>query len=277
MGYDSYYKLREPPFSFATDEKFYYDSPQHSKALIKLAHAVENEMGLALLIGDIGTGKTTLSRRLLDQLINQDVEATLLVIVHSEITSLWFLKKIALMHEAVTQSENKIEIITAVYHRLLELVSKNKKIVILIDEANMLQKKEIMEEIRGLLNLESEKGKLLNFILFGLPEMEDYLKLDPPLYQRIAVRCVLEPLHSEATYNYITHRLSVAGCPRTLFTKPAMNKIFLYSKGIPRTINAICDNALLEGFLLKKETIDDRIIEDVCHDLGLAEKEDQPR
>ncbi len=270
MGYETFYKLKEHPFSFTTDEKFYYDSPQHSKALVKLTHAVETEKGLALLIGDIGTGKTTLSRRLLDQLINNGIEATLLVIIHSEITSLWFLKKIALMLETPTDSENKIDIITNVYHRLLDLTGKNKKVVILIDEANMLQRKDLMEEIRGLLNLESERGKLLNFILFGLPEMEDYLKLDPPLYQRIAVRCVLEALDQETTQNYIVHRLRVAGCPRPLFTGGAIKTLFAYSKGVPRTINAICDNGLLEGFLLKKEMIDEKIITDVCHDLGLT-------
>lgn len=273
MGYESFYKLKEHPFSFAADEKFYYDSPQHSKALIKMSHAVETDKGLALLIGDIGTGKTTLSRRLLDQLINKGAEATLLVIIHSEITSLWFLKKIALMLDAATDSENKIEIITAVYHRLLDLSSKNKKGVILIDEANMLQRKEIMEEVRGLLNLESEHGKLLNFVLFGLPEMEDYLKLDPPLYQRVAVRCVLEPLDSRASINYINHRLHVAGCRRALFTEGAMNNIYMYSQGIPRTINAICDNALLEGFLLKRDVVDEKIVDDVSHDLGLAAQE----
>lgn len=273
MGYESFYKLKEHPFSFTTDEKFYYNSPQHSKALIKLSHAVETEKGLALLIGDIGTGKTTLSRRLLDQLINDGIEATLLVIIHSEITSLWFLKKVALMLETPVESENKIDIITAVYHRLLELTGKNnKKVVILIDEANMLQRRDLMEEIRGLLNLESDRGKLLNFILFGLPEMEDYLKLDPPLYQRIAVRCVLEALDQETAQNYVVHRLRVAGCTKPLFTGEAMRCLFNYSKGIPRTINAICDNALLEGFLLKKDIIDDKIIQEVCRDLGLVEK-----
>jgi type II secretory pathway predicted ATPase ExeA len=273
MGYESFYKLKEHPFSFTTDEKFYYNSPQHSKSLIKLSHAVETEKGLALMIGDIGTGKTTLSRRLLDQLINDGIEATLLVIIHSEITSLWFLKKIALMLETPVESENKIDIITAVYHRLLDLTGKNnRKVVVLIDEANMLQRRDLMEEIRGLLNLESDRGKLLNFILFGLPEMEDYLKLDPPLYQRIAVRCVLEALDQETTQNYVVHRLRVAGCTKPLFTGDAMRTIYNYSHGIPRTVNAICDNALLEGFLLKKEIIDEKIINDVCHDLGLTAK-----
>lgn len=273
MGYESFYSLKEHPFSFAANEKFYYSSPQHSKALLKLSHAVETEKGLALLVGAIGTGKTTLSRRLLDQLIDQEIEATLLVIIHSEITSLWFLKKIALMLDAGNSSENKIEIITAVYHRLLDFANKHKKVVILIDEANMLRSKEIMEEIRGLLNLESERGKLLNFLLFGLPETEDYLKLDPPLYQRIAIRCVLETLDEEATYNYILHRLRVAGCVRSLFDREAMKAIFLYSKGNPRTINAICDNALLEGYLLKRATISVKIIDDVVQDLGLLTKE----
>ncbi len=221
------------------------------------------------MIGDIGTGKTTLSRRLLDQLIDNGIEATLLVIIHSEITSLWFLKKIALMLETPIESENKIEIITAIYHRLLDITGKDRKVVILIDEANMLQTKEIMEEIRGLLNLESEHGKLLNFILFGLPEMEDYLKLDPPLYQRIAVRCVLDALDAKAAINYIIHRLRVAGCMKPLMTKEALDRVYTYSKGIPRTINAICDNALLEGFLLKREVIEAKIIDEVSSDLGL--------
>ena len=221
------------------------------------------------MIGDIGTGKTTLSRRLLDQLIDNGIEATLLVIIHSEITSLWFLKKIALMLETPIESENKIEIITAIYHRLLDITGKDRKVVILIDEANMLQTKEIMEEIRGLLNLESEHGKLLNFILFGLPEMEDYLKLDPPLYQRIAVRCVLDALDAKAAINYIIHRLRVAGCMKPLMTKEALERVYAYSKGIPRTINAICDNALLEGFLLKREVIEAKIIDEVSSDLGL--------
>jgi len=273
MGYESFYNLREHPFSFATDEKFYYDSPQHSKALLKLSHAVETEKGLALLVGTIGTGKTTLSRRLLDQLISQHVEATLLVIIHSEITSLWFLKKIALMLEAGGESENKIEIITAVYHRLLEFARQKRKVVILIDEANMLRSKEIMEEIRGLLNLESEHGKLLNFILFGLPETEDYLKLDPPLYQRIAIRCLLDTLAENATYDYISHRFRVAGRSQPIFDREALKAIYLYSKGNPRTINAICDNALLEGFLLKRKEIGVTIVDDTVQDLGLLTKE----
>jgi general secretion pathway protein A len=177
------------------------------------------------------------------------------------------------MLDALSESENKIEIITAVYHRLLELTSKKKRAVILIDEANMLQRKEIMEEIRGLLNLESDHGKLLNFILFGLPEMEDYLRLDPPLYQRIAVRCVLEALDEKASMNYINHRLRVAGCSNSLFTQQAIKHIYTYSNGIPRTINAICDNALLEGFLLKREVVDEKIVNDVSYDLGLVAKE----
>ena len=272
MGYESFYDMREHPFSFTAGDKFYYDSPQHSKSLLKLSHAVETEKGLALLVGAIGTGKTTLSRRLLDQLISQDVEATLLVVIHSEITSLWFLKKLALMLEVGISSEDKIEIITAVFHRLLELAQEHKKVVILIDEANMLRSKEIMEEIRGLLNLESEHGKLLNFILFGLPETEDHLKLDPPLYQRIAIRCVLETLDEEGTYNYVLHRLRVAGRTKEIFDRGAMNAIYLYSKGTPRTINAICDNALLEGYLLKRDTIDVKIIDDVAQDLALLKR-----
>ncbi|MBE0433130.1 AAA family ATPase [candidate division WOR-3 bacterium] len=273
MGYESYYNLIEHPFSLAADERFYYDSPQHSKALLKLSHAVETEKGLALLIGPLGTGKTTLSRRLLDQSLDQRAEATLLVIVHPEITSLWFLKKIALMLDAGSEGEDKIKIITAVYHRLLDLARERRKVVILIDEAHMLRSKEIMEEIRGLLNLESERGKLLNFVLFGLPETEEYLKFDPPLHQRVAIRCMLETLDENATYGYISHRLRVAGGSQSLFDREALKAIYFYSRGNPRAINTICDNALLEGCLLKREQIDVTIVDDTAQDLGLLTKD----
>ncbi|RKX70678.1 AAA family ATPase [candidate division WOR-3 bacterium] len=269
MDYETFYSLNEHPFGFTTDEKYYYDAPQHSKALIKLLHAVENHAGLAILIGEVGAGKTTLSRKMLDELMTRDYEATLLVIIHSEITPDWFLRKLALMFDLEPEEKDKVAIISGLYQRLVELNNKAKGIAILIDEANMLKTKEIMEEMRGLLNLEANNRKLINFILFGLPEMEENLNLDPPLAQRIAVRCFLEPLDKEATVGYIKHRLRIAGAKRELFTSDSFDKIYQFSRGIPRLINSICDNALLEGFLRKKESIDKDIIVEVARDLGL--------
>jgi len=270
MDYEKFYSLNEHPFGFSTDEKYYYDAPQHSRALIKLMHAVENHAGLAILIGAVGAGKTTLSRKMLDELMARNYEATLLVIIHSEITPDWFLRKLALMFDLEPEEKDKVTIISGLYQRLVDLNRKSNGIAILIDEANMLKTKEIMEEIRGLINLESNQRILINFILFGLPEMEQNLNLDPPLAQRIAVRCTLEPLDNSATVGYVRHRLKIAGARKELFTPEAYARIYQFSGGIPRLINSICDNSLLEGFLRKKEMIEHTIIEEVAKDLGLV-------
>jgi general secretion pathway protein A len=272
MDYETFFGLKEPPFTSSHDEKFYFDSPQHSKAVVKLTHAAETMVGLGVLLGDIGAGKTTLARRMLYLLSNQkEYETALLVMIHSEISPFWLLRKIALQFGVEVAENDRTEIIPRLYDRLMEMNENEKKAVVLIDEANMLQKREIMEELRGLLNIEIPEGHLLTFLLFGLPEMEDYLKLDDPLVQRIGIRCTLEPLTPESTSGYITHRLKVGGNDGGLFTEGAIERIHRYSKGKPRLINTICDNALLEGFLLKKKSIDESIVEEAAIDLGIVE------
>jgi general secretion pathway protein A len=163
----------------------------------------------------------------------------------------------------------KAQIVTQLNERLVKIDAQGRKAVVVIDEANMIRKKEIFEEFRGLLNLEVPGRKLISFIFLGLPELEEYLALDPPLLQRVAMRILIKSLPRGSAEQYIRHRLGVAGCTQELFTDNAYRKIFDYAKGIPRLINTICDNAMLEGYLLKREAIDADIIEQVVMDLGL--------
>ncbi|KPJ53399.1 hypothetical protein AMJ39_04850 [candidate division TA06 bacterium DG_24] len=271
MDVESFYGLAEPPFSSAPDERFYYDSPQHSKALIKLMHAAERMEGLVTLVGDIGTGKTTLARRMLDMLSEQgSFETILLVIIHPEISSFWFLRKVAALLGVDSPSEEKGEVVAAMYRVLLDLHERGRKPVVLVDEANMLQRKELMEEIRGLLNIELQGGRLLTFFLFGLPDMEDYLRLDEPLQQRIAMRCRLDPLERKSVGDYIRYRLQVAGREDELFTDDAIDLISDYSQGRPRVINTICNNALLEGAIEGAQIIERELIDSVARDLDLV-------
>jgi type II secretory pathway predicted ATPase ExeA len=151
----------------------------------------------------------------------------------------------------------------------MEINESGKRAVILIDEVQMLNSREIMEEFRGLLNMELSDGKLVNFIFFGLSELEQVLSLDEPLKQRVALKVNLKSFSEENTRDYIGHRMKIAVSERDIFTHQAVHDIFRYSNGIPRLINTICDNALLEGFLMKKETIDEAIIKTVATDLGL--------
>ncbi len=269
MTYLDYFELNQEPFSNAPVSRFYYNSTQHSQALIRLMYAVSNMKGLSLLVGEVGAGKTTLARRMLDSLPEAEYEAALLVIIHSGITAQWLLKRIALQLGVESPAQDKLALLSQLYQRLLQIHESGRKAVVLIDEAQMLETREIMEEFRGLLNLEVPERKLISFVFFGLPEIERNLKLDPPLAQRVALRYKLEPFTPEATEAYVKHRLRLAGSPRLPFTADALAALHRHSGGSPRVINTLCDNALFEAFLAQVNTIDGSQVEQIALNLGL--------
>jgi type II secretory pathway predicted ATPase ExeA len=271
MSYEHFYGLKEQAFSNAPDSRFYFESSQHSEAMIRMLHSVDTMKGLTVMIGDIGAGKTLLARKALEK-FEQDskqYEPALLVMVHSDISAEWILRRIAQQLGVENLAVSGAQIISQLYERLMKIYEEGRKAVVLIDEANMLQKKEIFEELRGLLNLEVPGRKLISIVLLGLPELDNYLPLDPALQQRVALKFFIKSLTRESTEQYIKHRLAVAGCERELFTKESFQTIFDYTKGIPRLINTTCDNAMLEGFLMKRDWINAEIVEQVVKDLGL--------
>ncbi|TMB25876.1 MAG: AAA family ATPase [Deltaproteobacteria bacterium] len=269
MNYLDYYELAQEPFSNAPVSRFYFNSPQHSQALVRLTHLCGQMKGLGILVGDIGAGKTTLARRLLDSLPEAEYEAALLVIIHSGVTASWLLKRIALQLGVEAPSEDKLTLLGQLYQRLIKIYESGKKAVVLIDEAQMLATRELMEEFRGLLNLEVPERKLLSLIFFGLPEIEQNLRLDPPLAQRVSIKFRLEHLNPESTESYIKHRLRLAGASRMPFTGEAVKGVHRFSGGTPRLINTLCDNALFEGYVARAPRIDQAMIERVAQDLGL--------
>lgn len=269
MDYLEYYGLKEHPFSNVVDSRFYYNGRQHNDALMKLRYAIDTRKGLAVVIGGIGTGKTTLARRLLEELDEDSYEAALLVVVHTTVSSEWLFKKFASQLGVKDLKENKVELLTQIYKRLYEIRDEGKNAIVMIDEVQMLNSKEIMEEFRGLLNMETHEGKMLNFIFFGLPDLEDVISLDEPLKQRVAIKIRLKAFSEKDTRDYINHRLNVAGCNKEIFSEDAIRLIYQYTNGIPRRINTVCDNALLEGYLVKSTKLDSETIKTVAVDLGL--------
>src|SRR5207302_10661690 len=179
------------------------------------------------------------------------------------------LKRIALQLGVDSPSEDKLALLGQLYQRLVKIYESGKKAVVLIDEAQMLATRELMEEFRGLLNLEVPEGTLLSLIFFGLPEIEQNLRLDPPLAQRVAIKYRLDHLAQESTEAYIKHRLRLAGASRMPFTPEAVRAVHRFSSGTPRVINTLCDNALFEGYVARAPMIDEAMIARVALDLGL--------
>ncbi len=271
MSYLEHYGLDREPFSNAPDARFYYNSELHSQALLRLMYAVDSNKGLAVLVGGVGTGKTTLARRMLDNLPEDRYESSLLVMVHSGITPEWILTRIALQLGVHEPANDRLKLLKQLYTRLLEIEDEGRRAVVLIDEAQMLQSRELMEEFRGLLNLEVPGKKLLNIVFFGLTELEDCLALDEPLAQRVAVKYHLKSMTVQTTTSYIKHRLQVAGAREVLYDAEVIPLIHRYAGGVPRLINTISDNCLFEAYLRKIHKVDSRIAHSVAGDLGLLQ------
>ena len=269
MGVKDFFNMSELPFNNSPDVKFFFRSEQHGEVIKRLIYAIENKKGLVIVLGPIGTGKTTLSRLFLDYLESRDIESAMIVVVHSEVTSEWILKKLNFQLGVENVPDDKPSMLASLYSRLSEFNEQGKSVVILIDEAQMLKNRDVMEELRGVLNFEDERGKLISFVLFGLPELEENLRLDEPLRQRVAMRFTLKPLDFLSTREYILHRLSIVGVKEKVFTDEAIKLIYVKSRGIPRIVNTICDNAMFEAYLIKKREVDEGIVGRVVSDLGL--------
>jgi len=269
MDHLQFYNLKEHPFSNSIDIRFFFETEQHSQALLRLKYAADTKKGLAVVVGDVGTGKTTLARRMLSELDEDKYEAALLVVIHTSVTADWLMKKIAMQLGITEVQESKLEILSQLYKKFVEINESGRKIIVLMDEAQMLASREIMEEFRGLLNMEGSDGKLITLVFFGLPELDDALALDEPLKQRVAVKYTLQGFDENMTKEYIKHRLKIAGCEEEIFESDAVTAIHHYTRGIPRLINTVCDNTIFEGFLIKQKPLSKDIVDQVANNLNL--------
>jgi len=246
--YLEFYGLREKPFALTPDPQFLYLSEGHRTAIESLLYGISQGEGFMLIAGDIGTGKTTICRSLLEKL---DKQVKTAVIFNSFLTEEELLESILLDFGFVSRGRSRKERIDALNKLLIRYLSQGKKAVLIIDEAQNLSIP-VLEQIRMLSNLETEKEKMLQIILFGQLELNQ--KLQSPklkqLNQRIVIRHYLQPLTRTEMESYIYQRLMVAGAQGGItFSKSALDEIFNFSKGIPRVINLLCERALLGGFV----------------------------
>jgi general secretion pathway protein A len=264
--YQKFYGLREKPFEIIVDPRYFYLSDTHKEALAHLVYAVQERKGFTVITGEAGTGKTTLVQTLLSRL---NPSAKTAFIFNPKLDSNSdFLYSICEDLEVTGQKGSKVDYLIRLNTYLTECYAKKEDVIIIIDEAHTLGP-ELLEEVRLLTNLENPRGKLLQVILLGQPELDNILDRPQfrPLKQRINVRYRLQALNRKETGEYITRRLRVAGARSTnLFTPGALRKVYQYSMGIPRVINTVCDNALVNGYAEKKPVIDIGIIREVIID-----------
>jgi general secretion pathway protein A len=269
--YKAFYNLKRNPFEITPDPTFLFPTTRHNEALASLYYGVTSHRGCVVLTGEVGTGKTLLLRSLLGLLQRRDIAFAL--IFNPTLSPLEFLRYIAGDLGLPAAGKAKDELIHLLNSYLLHRHQKGLTTILVVDEAHHLST-EILEEIRLLTNLETSQRKLLQVILAGQPELD--LKLDSyelrQLKQRIALRCHLEPLSSNDTRAYMARRLRIAGAVSAgpMFSGPAIEAVYHYSKGIPRLINTICENALLAGYAKHAATITSEIIDDVARDLRLG-------
>ncbi|MFH1854236.1 MAG: AAA family ATPase [Candidatus Omnitrophota bacterium] len=252
--YLEYYGLKEKPFSVTSDPNFLYLSRRHREAISHMQYGIEERMGFLEITGEIGTGKTTISKALLNTF---DEHTKTAFILNSNLSEIQLLEAIVTDFGINLKNKRKITMFNELNRFLLEQLKHNNNTVLIIDEAQNL-KPSLLEQIRLLSNLETEKEKLLQIILVGQPELKEKLASRElaQLRQRIAIRYHILPLDRDEIGAYICHRLNIAGSEgRDFFTAGALETIRRFSNGVPRLINILCDKALLAGFAADKKLI----------------------
>ncbi len=262
--YEAFFHLTEKPFTIQPDPEFLYVSKRHRLGHSMLQYGVENRAGFSVITGDIGTGKTTLIRHMLNS-IESDIRIGLISNTHQEIANL--LEWVLLAFDQPYQLPSTVAMYDAFQQYLINEYAEGRRTVLVIDEAQNLNP-QALEALRMLSNINVDKHQLLQMILVGQPELKALLRR-PELQQfaqRVSVDFHLEPLPLAEVGDYISHRLTVAGADKPLFTPEAIQKVAEASGGVPRRINILCDIALVYAFSQDASMVDLDIVEEVIRD-----------
>jgi type II secretory pathway predicted ATPase ExeA len=266
--YEQHFGFRESPFSITPDPRYFYANPVYREAYANLRYGIEAKKGFIAITGEVGTGKTTLLRKLM---LSLDKTIQTVLVFNTDVTFNELLRVILRDLGLPTAGKDRLGLVEELNDYLIEQLEHGRTVCLLIDEVQHLSD-ESLEGLRLLSNLETDRQKLLQIVLMGQPELQP--KLDQPhlrqLKQRIAVRSELSRLRDDEVGSYISFRLQVAGCNNPdLFHSDAVEKIAFYSKGIPRLINVICDNALVIAFAASEKNVSADVIGEVVRDLRI--------
>ena len=275
--YGPFFGLLEAPFDLTPNPRFLFLTPKQREALGNLRYALATSKGFTLILGEAGTGKTTLVRTALAGI--QDTPSRYVLVNNPTLGRQEFYEFLAREFKLSTQATlSKARFLAELQQDVEARFAAGGLTGLIVDEAQSMPH-ELLEEIRLLGNIETATNKLLNIVLCGQPELAERLNQTSlrQLKQRVSLRCELQPLSLGETASYISGRLRIAGgAPRDIFTRDAVVAIYEGSSGIPRTINVICDNALIGGFAAQLKPVPVEIVEDVCHDFDLGPRRAAP-
>jgi len=261
----SYWELSETQLDNSPNQKFFYLSPEHEEALVRLVYTVRHRKGCGMLTGEYGCGKTTLSRALIQRLEAERYEIGLLT--NPSWTPADFLREVLYQLGVETHETRKPELL----HLLNDLFFRNyqagRESVVIVDEAQLIEDDSVFEELRLLMNFQTDDRFLVTLLLIGSPELGVKVRRLKHLDQRISLRYHLNTLDDQHTASYIAHRLRMAGQPKQLFTEEAVKLIFDFTRGTPREINNLCDVALLVGYSKRVKEVGDKIVAEVIKDM----------
>jgi type II secretory pathway predicted ATPase ExeA/TPR repeat protein len=268
--YQSHYNLAEKPFQLTTDPKFLWLGEKHKEALATLKYGVIEQKGFLLVTGDVGMGKTTLINALLETIDENTLVAN---IKDPALNLIDFYNLIAISFDIPQKFESKVDFIVYFSQFLKKVYSKNKGVLLIIDEVHSLSK-ELLEHIRLLSNIEFPEEKLLNVFLVGQNEIHQTLALPQfrAIRQRISLAYQIQPLSERETSEYIKHRLKVAGTEKEIFTQSAVSEVYRFSNGYPRLINIICDLSLLTGYSRDLKEITPDIVQECSQEYSFINK-----
>jgi general secretion pathway protein A len=273
--YKSFFGLKENPFNVSPDPRYLFMTEEVQEALSSLMYGIHTRKGVISLTGEVGTGKTTLINRLLNWLSQRGAKTAFLF--NSRMNSMQLFDFVLAEFEIVCDSRSKSHQLMKLNQWLLDRFRAAETAVLIIDEAQNLTFP-VLEEIRMLTNLETSTEKLLQIVLSGQPELDEKLKLPQlrQLRQRIMLRCKTGPLSKQQTHEYILQRLRIAGAMdngQPIFSPRAIDTVHLYSLGIPRVINLLCEHSLINGYANQKRPIDPEVVEGVAREFQLDEVE----